>query len=279
MFRFKRPDKPSGFDAAVKDAKAKIQKKIDAKEKLKDEDFDAVWRDFTKIYLRAQHGRCGFCDARVTATHTGHLDHYRPKSELAELSDDQSTWGKEITAAPHVRGRSKHRTVTPGYWWLAYAWDNYVYACERCNVSWKRTFFPVAEGQARKWPPEEGAPDTPLLLHCYSAEDPKKHLRFNADGSVEAMPGSVHGWETRKTCGLYREQLRIAREEKANRAYYIAERLKSLRAEGLEGSPAWTREVEDLKHMGTERFDFAGVVRIIVEQELEMTWEELRTTL
>jgi uncharacterized protein (TIGR02646 family) len=76
---------------------------------------------------RAQHGKCAFCEAKITHVMYGDVEHYRPKGGF-------------------MRGGSLQR---PGYYWLAYAWDNLVLACQLCNQRHKRNAFPLAGGSRR----------------------------------------------------------------------------------------------------------------------------------
>ena len=74
---------------------------------------NSFWRTdkAVKKQLRVESaGKCGYCEALAqTVTHAD-VEHFRPKSK---------------------------------YWWLAYCYDNYVYACEICNQSFKGDEFPI----------------------------------------------------------------------------------------------------------------------------------------
>ena len=274
MLLCKRPDKPDGFDDAVKDAKDKIQKHIDAgNNETPEEKFDDVWREFTDYFSRQQCVRCGYCDV-VTSTCPGDLDHFRPKAKVSELSDDRERWGHEIDGTARVKRHRPNKESPSGYWWLAYDWNNYVYACERCNRQWKCTLFPVLEGDARQWPPQqEGPEETPLLLHCYGTENPSKHLLFDDDdlGSVKAVEGSRHGWETIKTCGLDRQTLRTKRLTIVPHVYEL---VREISDHGF-GLPAGKTAMRKLVAMGHPKRDMPGIVRIIAEQLFDEPWEQI----
>ncbi len=271
MLLCKRPTKPDGFDDAVKDAKKKIQGIIDAGNKPKAIDFDRAWDTFTDHFCKRQHVRCGYCDG-VTSECPGDLDHFCPKTKVTELWENRERWGHEIKGTVRVKRHQPDREAESGYWWLAYEWDNYVYACERCNRQWKSSLFPLLEGMARAWPPQKtGRDETPLLLHCYGTENPSNHLKFNPDGSVETIPGSRHGWETVKTCGLDRQTLRVRRAPTIRLVLYLIDRLADPDVMRMKRQEA----LRDLLALGADDRDFAGVVRIIAEQELDQPWAEL----
>jgi hypothetical protein len=279
MLRYdKRPDKPDGFDDAVKDAKAKIQKIIDErliddrKPYPKSEDFEDVWSQFKKPLSQAQDARCGFCDT-ITNDSIGDVEHFRPKAGVHELSDDPRTWAIEVPGTANAEGRHFARRTNPGYWWLAYEWDNYLYSCQSCNRSWKGNLFPVAEGAARQWPPRKDGPEeTPLLLHCYGRENPSQHLKFNPDGSVEALDGSLYGWETIKTCGLDKQTLRTRRRTITERVFELIRRISE---HGFD-EPIGKTALRELLELGNSKDrDMPGIVRIIAEMEFDEPWDDL----
>ncbi len=62
------------------------------------------------------HGKaCAYCQGQLTPSDRGDVEHFRPKS---------------------------------AYWWLAYAFDNYLLSCARCNRVRKGPRFPLAPGEA-----------------------------------------------------------------------------------------------------------------------------------
>jgi hypothetical protein len=61
---------------------------------------------------------CAYCQDELTASDRGDVEHFRPKS----LDDGEA----QI------------------YWWLAYAFENYLLSCRRCNSPCKSNKFPVA---------------------------------------------------------------------------------------------------------------------------------------
>ena len=60
-----------------------------------------------------QHDKCCYCESKHSATSAGRIDHFRPKGAVRQ-----------------DKGSDK---LHPGYYWLAYRWDNLVLACEKCN--------------------------------------------------------------------------------------------------------------------------------------------------
>jgi uncharacterized protein (TIGR02646 family) len=100
------------------------------------EDFSpSVWKAAKKQLRAETDGKCGYCEAKTDAVAHGDVEHFRPKSQ---------------------------------YWWLAYCYDNYVFACQLCNQSFKGDSFPV--NQARLMEPALPANPTPDVLAALSPD-------------------------------------------------------------------------------------------------------------
>jgi hypothetical protein len=272
MLLVRRPRAPKGFNRQAREARSKIRSMIRGMPaggaRPTSDDFDDRWSDFKHHLAQAQHGRCGYCDGPVLASGDGTVDHYRPKAEVRALHDDPATWGKQKPSSASVRDRETQPVSEIGYHWLAYAWSNYVFACSVCNEKWKRAIFPVGI-HPRCCPPRPKGREEPLLMHCYGSTRPGQHLQFNPDGSVEARGGSRHGRETIRTVGLDRDPLRQERRHVAEDVFECLRRW----ADGDEAQQA--EALRDLLRLGKEDRPFAGVARAIVEQRVDMSWEEL----
>jgi uncharacterized protein (TIGR02646 family) len=91
----------------------------------------SVWKA-AKPQLKAESGgKCAYCESPTDTVAHGDVEHFRPKSV---------------------------------YWWLAYCYDNYVYACQICNQVFKGNAFPV-HASAGPWAgPTLPVPATPEAL-------------------------------------------------------------------------------------------------------------------
>lgn len=94
------------------------------------------------------------------------------------------------------------------YWWLAWTWDNLLFACAACNrKGGKLDQFPLAEGSVRlafsEQPP--GA-ERPLLVDP-TIDNPREHIRFvrMPDGRWAPIGVSERGRETIKILDLSRD--------------------------------------------------------------------------
>ncbi len=63
-----------------------------------------------ELLLKMFHGKCSYCESRITTIYNGDIEHYRPKGKIKEA------------ASPR-----------PGYYWLASEWENLLFACPFCN--------------------------------------------------------------------------------------------------------------------------------------------------
>lgn len=121
-----------------------------------------------KRQLKAdQYSKCGFCEAIFDANVAGDVEHYRPKGAV-----------KTATGKIH-----------PGYYWLAYDWENLSYACPDCNEYRKRDQFPLVDEAARARDHHSDiAVEAPLLLDPYSGSDPRQHITFRGEVPYAQTP-------------------------------------------------------------------------------------------
>ncbi len=172
-----------------------------------------LWKELKWIFLKAVfHDKCAYCEGNYCAGYAEHVEHYRPKKEITEA----------------------RQTIThPGYFWLAYEWQNLLLACANCNSSHssyqsgervshpgKLNEFRVTGGRV----PEPSAnpadwmtdleTENPLLLNPYF-DDPEEHLTFDDKGFLYPKDGSERGKETIEVCDLNRVDLIDARTKGA----------------------------------------------------------------
>ena len=132
-----------------------------------------------------QHAKCCFCESKFSENSYGDVEHYRPKR------------------AYRIAGA---RSLTyPGYYWLAYIWDNLMFSCEICNRKYKRNDFPLGAENTRK--PWHGhvnvlGNEDSLLINP-NADDPTRDFRFEGEVPVP-VNGSLRGQTSIKAYGLER---------------------------------------------------------------------------
>jgi uncharacterized protein (TIGR02646 family) len=124
-----------------------------------------------KAALQAcHHGKCCYCETLIPRPYAyAHVEHWRPKSSSRQSRDDESTW--------------------PGYYWLAYSWDNLLLSCGFCNSDNKSDLFPLENPAARARHHGMSIEDeTPAILKPDGNEDPRDHIAFRMEVPVGLTP-------------------------------------------------------------------------------------------
>jgi len=150
----------------------------------------------------SQHFKCCYCEGKIPKGFND-VEHYRPKAEA---------------------NRNPGSHLVHGYWWLAFTWNNLLFACPGCNRSGKNSRFPLAP-KSTPLLAELDPPGTehPLLLDPGSLVNPVEHIEFvkSPAGGVGtptywwARPRdhSVYGNMTIDVCKLNRLELRELRND------------------------------------------------------------------
>jgi len=148
------PEKLDSEIATAKDStrKTAIGKKSD------------VWARLSKILAKQSNGKCWYCETNELRSDNP-IDHFRPKGKVAECNEH------------------------PGYWWLAFEWRNYRYACSYCNsrrvevdtAGGKQDHFPIFTPPDWNKNPQENNIERPKLLDPTDPDD-YKLLAFNLNG-------------------------------------------------------------------------------------------------
>ncbi|MFN0036520.1 MAG: hypothetical protein ACKVUS_15755 [Saprospiraceae bacterium] len=185
------------FDLVLGGDKEKIYEKVYKGEYRRDgKTLSAVREALNRYYL----GKCAYCE---DIEKKAEIEHYRPKKEVA--------------------GEAEHS----GYFWLCYQWTNLVPSCRYCNTEGgKGNKFPVMGTRVTKFPKKtDGTPnyakfsaysaplksEKPYLLHP-EMDDPKKHFKFDAAGTIIGIDAKGRGKETINICNLNRDNLLALRQ-------------------------------------------------------------------
>ncbi|MHC1754578.1 MAG: hypothetical protein AB9861_03955 [Methanosarcina sp.] len=120
-----------------------------------------IWKE---QLLKDQFDKCCFCESKVAHIDAGDVEHYRPKGESKQTDSDPAN--------------------KPGYYWLAYDWDNLLIACQRCNRRKKKSLFPLLNPDERASSTNKNiAVERPVFINpCI--EDPKNFIKFNLEYPV-----------------------------------------------------------------------------------------------
>jgi uncharacterized protein (TIGR02646 family) len=167
-----------------------------------------------KVALLKVHAhKCCYCEKEHIPANLA-IEHFRPKSG--------------------VKQNRKQRVEYPGYFWLAYNWNNLLLSCNDCNTKFKQTPFPLSNPESRARSHNDDITiERPLFIDPAS-QDPRTHIRFRGAVPVHMTEA---GRITIKELGLRRITLRDKRMEKLellNRCQNIIEL-----AEGNPSNTQW----------------------------------------
>ena len=142
------------------------------------------------------HNKCAYCEGQSTSQGPWDVEHYRPK------------------------GRVKENSNHPGYYWLAYTWDNLLPSCTFCNqrridqATWddpvtgpaagKLDQYPLLDEQDRAMDPDADLDkEKPLLLNPCVDQDCETFFRYDIQGHIlPAEAGNLRAEKTIKICHL-----------------------------------------------------------------------------
>ncbi len=176
------------------------------------------------------HGKCAFCETKVTPRNDLQVNHYRPRTH---------------------------------YYWLLFEWSNLVPACCGCAHS-KSDQFPVAKQRIESPPTQREAwyagslemrSEYPLLLHP-EVDDPEAHFVYDERGLIRPRNRSTKAASTIDLCDLNRESL-VDRRWTISIAFYN----KALNARrGINNSD----DFSDLHSMGEPDQEYASFVQFLM---------------
>jgi hypothetical protein len=139
-----------------------------------------------RVYLKldgAFRGKCAYCETRIFTNQHGDVEHFRPKGRVTDKS-----------GLPVVITIGSRQVGHPGYYWLAYDWQNLLPSCQLCNQPsaqrsggrpiGKRDYFPLRSSHRATRPGDERF-EQPLLINPV-LEDPDQHLLLDETGVLAA---------------------------------------------------------------------------------------------
>ena len=188
---------------------------------------DAFYREIQGVLREMSYRKCAYCECPLPGRFD--VEHYRPKGAVAE--NDQH----------------------PGYYWLAYTWENLLAACTDCNAttrerrSWpdagdptgiggKSTQFPLRDESARVFGPTGDLfEEDPLLIDPAGEADPETLLGFGVDGRPVAREAPERAIATIRACFLDRRRLNQDRLTEIRNVVFILNELAGTPPEGRRG--------------------------------------------
>lgn len=246
--------------------------------------------DVRKKLIEMFHGKCAYCESKITAMYSGDIEHFRPKGEIRDTKPSK-----------------------PGYFWLASEWDNLLFACPFCNqtntheiiiddnikeiVLGKLDQFPLLTEKYRlnyshglmyftdipsysqSFDLEESER---LLLNPCKDNDIENHFKYDDQGAIISNDG-LSPLEEKKalasilTYALHRLPLTIAREEKIIEVKAQIKRVEDAITNynnnlvSANETKTWfedimRKEMEVLKKFKDANQQYAGLARFIINK-------------
>ncbi|MBS1626000.1 MAG: hypothetical protein JST83_18410 [Bacteroidetes bacterium] len=144
-----------------------------------------------KVLKKAQKNKCCFCEKKQVDEY-GQVEHFRPKGGYLEI----------------VPRDTKEKLSKPGYYWLAYDWQNLFFVCGPCNLN-KGNLFPLNDPKQRAKKNSPLTSEKPLIIDPGINFDFQTHFTFDESGHIYGQ--TVYGKNTVEACQLNRETLREER--------------------------------------------------------------------
>ena len=137
-----------------------------------------------QVLLNAQHDKCCYCEVKGG---TKEVEHYRPKGAVKEARGTKEKF--------------------PGYYWLAYEWDNLLMSCGDCNRN-KSSLFPLIDESRRVYNHHDNIEDEKPLIINPVKDDPRKHILYSRQ---EPIPITELGQKTIECLKLRNHNLQESR--------------------------------------------------------------------
>ena len=162
MIQIKRdcPPQNSTMDKQKNEELNCIKECIKKEEPLK---IKPLWKtnEVKQFLYQSQNKKCCYCE-RLRDQAEMDVEHFRPKARIKENPEH------------------------PGYWWLAYNWDNLLIACKKCNNK-KGSQFPLKNENKRAREYEEIEKENPLLINPL-IENPEDLIEYYIPPEDSAKP-------------------------------------------------------------------------------------------
>lgn len=197
-----------------------------------------------ELLVAMQHEKCAYCESKVTHVDAGDVEHFRPKGRSQQV---------EGTVL-----------LVRGYWWLAYTWENLLFACAKCNQSGKRDLFPLGNtANLCLQPTDPAAKEDPLFIDP-STSDPEPQIEWRR-GVPLGLTTSAQ--TTIEELDLRRRPLARRRDEHYAVVKLFRENHLALEAKGEPADAALlARNRAKLAEWENEAAEYAGMIRAAVKR-------------
>ena len=134
------------------------------------------------VLRKMHHDKCCYCETKLTTSAYLHVEHFRPKAAVRQSRAQENEF--------------------PGYYWLAYCWENLLLACFECNTTYKGTMFPLNNPAQRARSHNDDLTRERERFLNPAAEEPRDHIRFVDDlpiAQTERGRHTIEGFGLRRS--------------------------------------------------------------------------------
>jgi uncharacterized protein (TIGR02646 family) len=195
----------------------------------------------------AQHQKCCFCERLIG--NDGDVEHFRPKSAYTQ----------------------NKKLERPGYYWLAYDWDNLYLSCSACNQRQKKNLFPIDDTKKRAHLHNNNIKIEDPLFIDPGKDEPSKHISFRGEMPY-AIRRNKKGKTTIENLGLDRNILNDVRLEHLQKMKIIYQviQISEEDTDNQELQQLAQQAKENLKYAVSEQAEFAAATRASVNDGFEL---------
>lgn len=200
--------------------------------------------------IKAQHGKCCFCE-RLIGT-DGDVEHFRPKQAYKQSIGE--------------------RLKRPGYYWLAYEWDNLYLACPGCNQRHKQNLFPLQNPSQRALRHHDSINDEQPLFINPGTENPEQLIGFRGEIAY-AIDGHRKGQTTLDALKLNQRSLPEARLQRLQLLKTLWQIIQLAQSEERLGDAEFQKEAKKAKDFLEKAFqdsaEFSAASRKALQTKFE----------
>jgi uncharacterized protein (TIGR02646 family) len=198
--------------------------------------------------MSAQHHKCCFCERKIGTD--GDVEHFRPKQAY--------------------RQQKSQPLQRPGYYWLAYEWENLYLACTGCNQRHKQNLFPLQDPTQRAIDHHHPIETEQPLFIDPGKDEPETMIGFRG-AMAYALDENSRAKETIENLKLNQRSLpeiRLAKLQMLKRLWQIVE-IAARQLDNLELQVLAGEAKTEMEKAIRENAEFASAVRWAIETKFE----------
>ncbi len=211
--------------------------------------------DLRRALLKLFHEKCAYCESKIAGVFDWEVEHFRPKGRVAEDLNH------------------------PGYYWLAYEWENLYTGCTHCNQrrrdrgTWENPQAGASAGKLDQFPlsdetkramdhTEDIAKEEPVrLLIDPCKDDPETELIFDVMGDAQPINSGDRATSTISVLHLNRSDLS---KNRRLHVVFLRNMIERIRQELGSGPASAAVQGVVLNEHARDNRPYAGLVRAIL---------------